>query len=300
MTAVAEAGYPLLCGLPGGGTSLDLIEGATRSGCRFVPTATESGSVIIAATIGDITGRAPAVTTTLGPGVTSALNGVACASLDRLPLLLVTDDYDSSERARFQRQNVDAARLLAPLTKASIPLTDHDPEGAVHDALEIAQRAPRGPVALSLPASASLAGLPSPVEPEGVMPPGIDEVADWSRRDSDGPPDHPYSSARRSILLAGVQCRTDVGQSVGVYAARRGPRLPPPVLTTYRGKGSLPDDHPLAAGLLHVTATWRRQLLAKTDLIISVGLDPVELLPRDWGPRHARHRLPREHRPIVC
>ena len=113
MTAVAEAGYPLLCGLPGGGTSLDLIEGATRSGCRFVPTATESGSVIIAATIGDITGRAPAVTTTLGPGVTSALNGVACASLDRLPLLLVTDDYDSSERAAIpapERRRSSASR----------------------------------------------------------------------------------------------------------------------------------------------------------------------------------------------
>ena len=277
ITAVAEAGYPLLCGLPGGGTSLDLIEGATRSSCRYVPTATESGSVIIAATIGDITGRAPAVTTTLGPGVTSALNGVACASLDRLPLLLVTDDYDSSERARFQRQNVDAARLLAPLTKASIALTDHDPEGAVRHALEIAQQAPRGPVHLSLPASTARRAA-SPREVGSAAPPGIDAAETGLDETALGLAGDLLERSTRSILLAGAECRTHVAASA---LTRLAEALAAPVLTTYRGKGSLPDDHPLAAGLF-TNGTLERRLLAKTDLIISVGLDPVELLPRDW------------------
>jgi acetolactate synthase-1/2/3 large subunit len=275
ITAVVDAGYPLLCGLPGGGTSLDLVEAAALSGCRFLPTATEAGSVLVATTIGDVTGRAAAVTTTLGPGVTSAVNGIACAWLDRLPVLVVTDDYEPSERASYRRQNVDASRLLAPLVKASIELGDGDPEQAVRRALDLAHRAPAGPVHVTLPAAtARRAAAPSGVD-MAALPADAEPVLDEAALELAG---DLLDRSTHPLLLVGAEARGDDAAKAVVRLAET---LAAPVLTTYRGKGSLPDDHPLAAGLF-TNGALERRLVAGADLLVGIGLDPVELLPRRW------------------
>jgi acetolactate synthase-1/2/3 large subunit len=51
--------------------------------------------------------------------------------------------------------------------------------------------------------------------------------------------------------------------------------LPAPVLTTPKGKGALPDPHPLALGLISAT----HPLLAQADLVVAIGVDGVELTP---------------------
>jgi acetolactate synthase-1/2/3 large subunit len=275
MDAVGEAGYPLLCGLPGGGTSLDLIEAAPQAGCRFLPTATESGSVMIAATIADITGKAAAVTTTLGPGVTSAVNGIACASLDRLAVLVITDDYEESGRERFRRQNIDASRLLAGLMKTSLEITDASPEAATYRALDIAHRAPAGPVHLALPASTARRTIS---DAGHTMPRARDEAAHGFEEQALTVAAELLGRSSRPLILAGAETRSDAAASALVRLAGA---LAAPVLTTYRGKGSLPEDHPLSAGLF-TNGTLERELLEKADLLIGAGLDPVELLPRDW------------------
>jgi acetolactate synthase-1/2/3 large subunit len=54
--------------------------------------------------------------------------------------------------------------------------------------------------------------------------------------------------------------------------------VPAPVLTTPKGKGALPDPHPLVLGLLAA----EHPLLAQSDLLIAVGVDPVEVGPGVW------------------
>src|SRR6266545_7083672 len=83
-----EAGVRAVFGVPGGGSTLDVIESAGQIGLPFVLTATETGAAIAAIAQAEITGRIGACVTTLGPGVTSVVNGVACAYLDRAPLLV--------------------------------------------------------------------------------------------------------------------------------------------------------------------------------------------------------------------
>ena len=82
-----------LFGVPGGGGNLDLIEAAGRSALPFVLTATETGAALAAMAQAEITGRPGACLTTLGPGAASVVNGVACALLDRAPLLVFTDSH---------------------------------------------------------------------------------------------------------------------------------------------------------------------------------------------------------------
>ena len=56
-----------------------------------------------------------------------------------------------------------------------------------------------------------------------------------------------------------------------------------PVITTPKGKGSLPDDHPLAAGTIGLTHTDPAyQILNEADCIVAVGFDVVELV-KPWN-----------------
>jgi acetolactate synthase-1/2/3 large subunit len=94
------AGVRTLFGLPGGGGNLDLIQAAGRAGLPFVLTATETGSAIAAIAQAEITGAPGACITTLGPGAASVVNGVACAKLERAPLLVITDSQISRRAVR--------------------------------------------------------------------------------------------------------------------------------------------------------------------------------------------------------
>jgi acetolactate synthase-1/2/3 large subunit len=52
-------------------------------------------------------------------------------------------------------------------------------------------------------------------------------------------------------------------------------------MVTYKAKGVVPDEHPCFAGLF-TNGAIEREIVDRCDLIIGVGLDPVELLPRPW------------------
>src|SRR5262245_9611764 len=98
-----EAGVRTLFGVPGGGSSLDLIEAAGSAGLPFVLTATETAAAIAALAQAEITGRPGACLTALGPGAASVVNGVACAFLDRAPLIVLTDGVAASAQGQIGR-----------------------------------------------------------------------------------------------------------------------------------------------------------------------------------------------------
>src|ERR671912_545674 len=89
--ALGRAGVQRLFGMPGGGSTADLIEAARLGGLPFTLAQTESGSAFMAAAQAEISGAPAACIATLGPGAASLVNGVANALLDRVPLLVLTD-----------------------------------------------------------------------------------------------------------------------------------------------------------------------------------------------------------------
>ena len=89
--ALAEAGARLMFGVPGGGPNLDVVGAAATAGLRFVLAHGETAAVIMAATYADLTGTPGAVVVTRGPGLASAVNGIAHAALDRLPVVVIAD-----------------------------------------------------------------------------------------------------------------------------------------------------------------------------------------------------------------
>jgi acetolactate synthase-1/2/3 large subunit len=145
-----DAGVSMVFGVPGGGSNLDTIDAAQRVGIRFVLTSTETAGAIATIAQAELTGRPGACLAGLGPGATSVVNGVACAFLDRAPLLVFADAHPASAGAS-QHQRIDQRALLTPVTKWTAVLTVDNVDATLVEAIQRAMAAPRGPVYLELP-----------------------------------------------------------------------------------------------------------------------------------------------------
>src|SRR5262245_1624307 len=150
------AGVRALFGVPGGGSNLDLIEAAGRAGLPFVLTSTETAAAIAALAQAEITGQPGACLTTLGPGATSAVNGVACAYLDRVPLVVFTDSHPAMASA-FEHQRIDQRALFGPITKSSEAVTADDATEVMVRAIQAATEGCPGPVHIDCPGDVAAA-----------------------------------------------------------------------------------------------------------------------------------------------
>ncbi len=267
---LAAWGVERLFGIPGGG-SLHLIDAADRIGIPFVLTRTETAAALMAATTAELTGRPGAVVTGLGPGIASAVNGIAHAALDRVPVLLIADALDETQSGFVSHQAIDQTGILDPLTKATVRLEGAAVGPPVDAAIEAALAPPRGPVLIELPGSA--AGRPAGREEERGRRP----VRPATRAFDTDAASALLHAARRPAILLGLGARGEA--AAGRRLARA---LAAPVLTTYKAKGAVAEDDPLHAGLFTGT-TAEAPWLSRADLIVRIGLDPVELQPRPWG-----------------
>lgn len=259
----ADHGVTLAFGVPGGGPNLELIDALMRRGVRFVLAHSETGAAIMAAAHGHLSGTPGLAIATRGPGVTAAANGVAQATLDRSPLLFLTDTVRSADRERVGHQRFDQVAAMAPLTKASGVLGHQDPSGTVAEAIELAMAAPEGAVHLEVDPSA--AGHVT----AGRQATGPSDAVDQVKRSIVG--------AVRPLIIVGSGALRHL-RSVRAFIEDSGC----PVLTTYQATGVLGPDHPQYGGIFTNGAS-ERLLLEQADLIISIGLDAVEPIPAAWN-----------------
>ena len=150
VAALAGAGTRVMFGVPGGGPNLDVVGAAGAAGLRFVLTHTETAAAIMAATSADLTGAPGAVLVTRGPGLASAVNGIAHAALDRLPLVVIADTVRAAEAGRVSHQRLDQAALGRSVAKAVLTVGGDRAGQAAAQAVSLALAAPPGPVIAQL------------------------------------------------------------------------------------------------------------------------------------------------------
>ena len=92
-----QAGLRRIFGVPGGGTSLDLMYAMHDQNVDSVLTAREDAAVIMAGVSGVLSHGPGVAFSTKGPGLASATNGMASAALDRLPALLISEVFGEKE-----------------------------------------------------------------------------------------------------------------------------------------------------------------------------------------------------------
>ena len=275
--ALRRNGARLIFGVPGGGANLDVVGAAEAAGVRFVLTHTETAAAIMAGVTAELEGSPSAVVVTRGPGAASVVNGAAQALLDRQPILVVTDCVTAADSDRVSHQRLDQLAMLAPATKESLTLGPENTWTTLVIALLVATNGRPGPVHLD-------------VDPTTHGPPYATPRSRADHRSDAAALDAARAALRRSrrpVVVAGV------GAMGGVYGRFLGRRTAPevlrgiveagnvPVLTTYKGRGFVPDSSPNLAGVA-TGATLEAPVLEEADLIVGVGLDPVELIPGAW------------------
>lgn len=268
--AFAQAGVRRLFGVPGGGSSLDLVEAAKGRGLDFVLARHETAAVIMAAATAELSGRPGVALCTRGPGVGNAANGVAHASLDRAPVVLVADGFAPAERAFASHQWFDHAAMLAPVTKAQVAVGAAPAGGAVAVALRAALTAPLGPALVELSGEAARArAVPA------ALPASAPAVPDaGALREARAV----LARARRPAAILGLEAATP---AAGAAARRLVAALGCPALVTYKAKGVVPDADPLFAGVF-TGGEAEAPILHEADAILLVGADPVEFIPQPW------------------
>src|SRR6267154_4188933 len=272
--AFKEAGTPFIVGHPGG-ESVELIEAANQRQMRFILMKQETAGAMLAATWGDITGSPGVCLSTRGPGAANMVNGIAHASLDRSPLIAITDRYSQPQQEIGLRQRIDQLALYAPVTKWGTTIDARTIRQQLCRAMRIATAHAPGPVQFDLPQSettkeaADLASSPSLMpallrpEPDAAsLRPAVDRI----------------NASRKPIILAGLGVFWDRASTELVRFAEH---LGAPVLVTSKCKGMIPEDHALRAGCI-IGGLIERKLVMQSDLIITVGLDAVELQPKAW------------------
>jgi acetolactate synthase I/II/III large subunit len=269
---LGEVGTRMLFGVPGGGGNLDLIEAAGRAGLPFVLTATETGGALAAMAQAEVTGRPGACLTTLGPGASSVANGVACALLDRAPLLVFTDSYAAGASA-FQHQRFDHQALFKPITKWSGRLSPECAARTLDQAFAAVLDLPPGPIHVDCPGEIGTLEMGTVLSTAAERRRNVSFAPVMSAQFKDL-----VRRARKPLIVVGLGARQpdDAAAIRGLLEQRRVPGM-----VTYKAKGVIPDRHPCFAGVF-THALLERPLIEASDLIVGIGLDPVELLPRPW------------------
>jgi acetolactate synthase I/II/III large subunit len=272
--AFKEAGTPFLVGHPGG-ESVEIMEAARQRDMRFILMKQEVAGAMLAATWGDITGSPGVCLSTRGPGAANMVNGIAHAALDRAPLIAITDRYSTPQHEVGLRQRIDQLAMMAPLVKWGTTVDARVVRQQVARAMRTATAPAPGPVQFDMPQSETVKEA-TPLEAAPSLLPNI-SFPDPDRSGLKAAIDM-IDGARKPILLAGLGVYWDKASQELVRLAEQ---LGAPVLTTSKLKGAIPEDHELRAGCI-IGGLIERKLVSQADLIITVGLDAVELQPKAW------------------
>lgn len=267
-------GTPFIVGHPGG-ESVELMDAARKRDMRFLLMKQEVAGAMLASTWGEITGSPGICLSTRGPGAANMVNGVAHALLDRAPLIAITDRYSSGPNEVGLRQLIDQRALYTPLVKWSTTINAKVVRQQMCRASREATSLPPGPVHFDLPQSETTAEAG-----EMVMEPSLMAQQLWPEPDRAALKDviKRIDGAKKPIVLIGLGVYWDkASEDMVAFAEQVGA----PVLTTTKCKGVMAEDHPLRAGCI-IGGLIERKLVNQADLILTFGLDGVELQPKNW------------------
>jgi acetolactate synthase-1/2/3 large subunit len=269
--ALARAGATHAFGIPGGEV-LALMQGLDSAGLEFVLVKHENSGGFMAEGMWHMTGALPVLVATLGPGVANAVNVVANAMQDRVPLVFLTGCVDADLAESYTHQVFDHQAMLRPIVKGSFRLAKGAIGAGMAKAIDLAMSGQPGPVHVDVPIGVAEgltdeAAAPAPqVDAPGMPPEAVVRQALAA-----------LAQAERPLAIAGVDAVNEgAGKTVAAFCRRHGI----PLITTYKGKGLMDESDPLClggAGLSPKADGILMPLMARADCILLLGYDPIEM-----------------------
>lgn len=269
-------GVEYVFGLPGE-ENLHVLQALKDSSIQFITTRHEQGAAFMADVYGRLTGKAGVCLSTLGPGATNLMTGVADANLDRAPLVAITGQVGTDRMHIESHQYLDLVAMFAPVTKwnAQIVRPSNTAE-IVRKAFKIAQSEKPGAVHIDLPeniAAMSAPGQPIKIDAREKVYASYHSIERAAEA---------ISKAQNPIILVGngaIRARANVTLTTFAHA------LNIPVANTFMGKGMIPYTDRLA---LWAVGLQQRDHIScgfdHADLVIAVGYDLIEYSPKRWNP----------------
>jgi pyruvate oxidase len=267
---IAEWGVKYVFGVPGTST-LGVVDAIRKnSKVQYLQVRHEEVAAFMASAYGKLTGNVTACLTVAGPGTTNLSTGLYDASLDHSPVLVLSGMVARQYIGPGSIQEIDQHSFFEPICVFNKTLMT--PEQTTMLATLAVKHAllDRGVSNIGIPNDVQKLPYETQILPfEGRMPNLAfgqeDGLVEKAARAID--------QAERPAIIAGFGA---IGQ--GTKLLKLATKISAPIITTFRAKGVIDEDHPLYAGSHgSIGSTAAATLVRKADLLIVIGSSFSEL-----------------------
>ncbi|MDR5903836.1 glyoxylate carboligase [Franzmannia qiaohouensis] len=211
---------------------------------------------------------------TSGPAGTDMITGLYSASADSIPILCITGQAPRAKLHKEDFQAVDIQAIAGPVTKWAVTVLEPaQVPRAFQQAFQLMRSSRPGPVLIDLPIDVQMSEIefdPDTYEPLPAYKPSASRAQAEKAMAM-------LNAAERPLLVAGggivnadaSELLTELAEITGV-----------PVIPTLMGWGTIPDDHPLMAGMVGLQTSHRygNATLLASDFVMGIG--------NRWANRH--------------
>ena len=264
-------------GIPGGKImpTFDVLndEGPPLIVCRH-----EQNAAFMAAAVGRLTGRPGVCLVTSGPGTGNLVTGAATATTEGDPMVAIGGVVPLTDALKQTHQSMDSVAIMKPVTKFSVAINAPDAAGeAVANAFRAAIAPRAGASFIAFPRDVQGATTEASVPPLLPLPALGAAPADLIRRSAEK-----ISKAKSPVILLGMGASEPRSTSAVRVLLKRHAL---PVVGTFQGAGAISRE--LLPVFFGRVGLFRNQpgdqVLARADVVLTIGYDPVEYDPSFWN-----------------
>src|ERR687883_370109 len=265
--ALEKEGVDVVFGLPGG-ANLPIYDALVGANLRHILVRHEQSAAHMADGYARIKRKAGVCFATSGPGATNIITGIATAYADSSPMVAITGQVPLAMIGKDAFQETDIIGVANPCTKYAFqPRSASEIPETVKKSFYIAESGRPGPVLIDIPKDVQQEKADMEF-PELIKVRGYNPIIDADLSQI-GKAVEILLRAERPIIMAGGGVILSGAFSELQALAES---LMIPVVTTFKGKGAFPENHPLAVGPIgmhgHAEAN---KIILEADCIVAVG-----------------------------
>jgi acetolactate synthase I/II/III large subunit len=265
--ALEAEGVDFVFGLPGG-ANLPMYDALVDANLRHILVRHEQSAAHMADGYARIKRKAGVCFATSGPGATNLITGIATAYADSSPMIAVTGQVPLAMIGKDAFQETDIIGVANPCTKYAFqPRAAFEIPETVKKAFYIAESGRPGPVLIDIPKDVQQAReniqFPDLIKVRGYNPIIDADLSQLERAvETMIKAERPIIMAGGGVILSGAFSELQAMAEL----------LMAPVVTTFKGKGSFPENHPLAMGPIGMHGhPEANKIIIEADCIIAVG-----------------------------
>jgi acetolactate synthase-1/2/3 large subunit len=267
IASLEKEGVDIVFGLPGG-ANLPIYDELVDANFRHVLVRHEQAAGHMADGYARIKRKSGVCLATSGPGATNLITGIATAHADSIPMVAITGQVPLAMIGKDAFQETDIIGISNPCTKYAFqPRKAVEIPEVIKKAFYIAESGRPGPVLVDIPKDVQQEKteikFPDLIKVRGYKPAFDPDLSQIEKAiDLIMKAEKPILMAGGGVILSGAFHELQAMAEI----------LMCPVVTTFKGKGSFPENHPLAMGPIgmhgHAEAN---KIIIEADCIIAIG-----------------------------